>query len=156
MENAALIASPAKGPTTALRQLIRLLLHLAALYITVYVCSPWLAGAVYNFLMPGLSVPRAGSSFQFFFSHLLAFSFIPAFLSGLVNTRYRHAVALLVWIVPTAVLVYKLGGWPSCGFRVRYHERGCPSFRAFRKLGTTNADPERLYQATRRTFGSAL
>jgi hypothetical protein len=105
---------------STMRQGVRFFLHLAALYVTVNICSPWLAGTVYNFVMPALGISRTGSSFQFLFSHLVAFSFIPAFISGFINAKYRHVVALLVWTVPTAVLAYKFATFPASVFESRF------------------------------------
>jgi hypothetical protein len=41
-----------------------------------------------------------------------AFSFVPAFLAGLINTRFKHKAAQFVWVVPAAVLAYKLIVFP--------------------------------------------
>ena len=52
-------------------------------------------------------------------------SFCPAFLAGLINAKYKQKVAQFVWLVPTAILAYKLftfssassvlqaNGWPA-------------------------------------------
>jgi hypothetical protein len=58
-------------------QLVRFLLHLAAVYaIAQYVAQ--LAGWTRLFLLPLLQLPTSSSSFQFLFSHIFVFSFVPA------------------------------------------------------------------------------
>lgn len=114
------VGRPEPSSTSNTRQVVRLFLHVAALYITVTICSPWLAGITYNVVMPGLGISRTGSSFQFLFSHLFAFSFIPAFIVGFINARYRHVVALFVWTVPAAVLAYKFATFPTSVFESRF------------------------------------
>jgi hypothetical protein len=51
---------------------------------------------------------HSSSQVEFLFSHVLAFSFVPAFLAGLANARFKHQVAEFIWVVPTVVLAYKL------------------------------------------------
>lgn len=85
--------------------------HLAAVYVIVQFVTPWLAGWTYKTLLPILRSPSG--RFQFFFSHLLAFSFIPAFVSGVVNARFRHRAAQFVWLVPTTILAYKFVTFPA-------------------------------------------
>lgn len=57
--------------------------------------------------------PTSSGSLEFMFSHILAFSFIPAFLTGLINARFKHKVAGFVWVVPTMILAYKFATFPS-------------------------------------------
>lgn len=83
------------------------LLHLAAVYAIVNLCTLWLAGWTRERLLPFLQQPTSSGTFEFLFSHLFAFSFIPAFLSGLINARFKHKAAQFVWLVPTAILAYK-------------------------------------------------
>ena len=65
-------------------------------------------------MLPLLEIRTTSSSqFEFLFSHLLAFSFVPAFLAGLVNARFKHRVAQFVWLVPAAILAYKLATFPA-------------------------------------------
>jgi hypothetical protein len=83
--------------------------HLAAVYIIVHFCTPWLAGFTRGRILPSLQIAFTSSSqFEFYFTHLLAFSAIPGFLAGLLNGRLKHQSALFVWIVPGAILAYKL------------------------------------------------
>lgn len=89
-------------------QIIRFLLHLAAVYVIVKFSTPWLAGFTRNTLLPILQQPTSSSStIEFLFSHIFLFSFGPAFLVGLINARFKHRVAEFVWLVPTVVLAYK-------------------------------------------------
>jgi len=88
-------------------QILWFLAHLAAVYAIVKFVTPWLAGWTRGTLLPLLQHPTSSGSFEFFFSHVLAFSFIPAFLSGSVNARFRHKAAQFVWLVPALILAYK-------------------------------------------------
>jgi hypothetical protein len=85
--------------------------HLAAVYVIAQFVAPWLAGWTHRTLPPVFRI--TSGSFQFFYSHLLAFSFIPAFASGLVNARFRQRAAEFVWIVPTMILAYKFVTFPA-------------------------------------------
>lgn len=82
-------------------------LHLAAVYAIVKFCAAPLAGWTRGELLPLLQHPTSSGSFEFFFSHIFAFSFIPAFLFGLINARFKHKAAQFVWLVPAAILAYK-------------------------------------------------
>jgi hypothetical protein len=93
-------------------QIVRFLLHLAAIYAIASSCPPRLAGWTRSFLLPLLKMPTASSSFQFLFSHIFAFSFIPALIAGLTNIKFKHKAAQYVWLVPTIVLAYKFVTFP--------------------------------------------
>lgn len=97
------------GKTTVGSQIVWFLLHVAAVYAIVNFSTAWLAGWTRGRLLPFLQIRTTSSSqFEFLFSHLLMFSFVPAFLAGLINSRFKHRVAQFVWLVPTAILAYKL------------------------------------------------
>lgn len=81
--------------------------HLVAVYFSVKMCTPWLAGRVYDWVLPLFHHLSDGGRLQFLFSHLFVFSFAPAFAAGIINYKYRHKSASFVWIVPTAVLAYQ-------------------------------------------------
>jgi hypothetical protein len=88
-------------------------LHLGAVYVAVEFCMPWLAGWTRGTLLPLLQHPTSSGRFQFLFSHIFAFSFIPAFLFGMINAKFGHKAAQFVWIVPTAILAYKFATFPA-------------------------------------------
>jgi hypothetical protein len=94
-------------------QILWFLLHLAAVYVLVEFFTPWLAGWTRGTLLPLLQHPTSSGRFEFLFSHILAFSFTPAFLSGLINVRFRHKAAQFVWLVPAAILAYKFATFPA-------------------------------------------
>jgi hypothetical protein len=94
-------------------QVLWFLLHLAAVYAIVNFCTAWLAGWTRGTLLPLLQQPTTLSSFEFLFSHLFVFSFIPAFAAGLANARFKHKVAEFVWLVPAVVLTYKFLTFPT-------------------------------------------
>jgi hypothetical protein len=109
------------------RRTLWFLLHLAAVYILVEFFTPWLAGWTRGTLMPLLQHPTSSGRFEFLFSHILALSFIPAFLSGLVNARFRHKAAQYVWLVPAAILAYKFATFPALSvlqspFKAAFHQ----------------------------------
>jgi hypothetical protein len=110
----------AENSASIMRQGVRFLLHLAAVYATVNICCPWLAGTIYSTVMPTLGIAPTGSSFQFLFAHLFAFSFVSALVSGFVNAKYQHTVALFVWTVPVAILAYKFATFPASIFDSRF------------------------------------
>ena len=80
--------------------------HLLLVYAIAKFVAPWAAGWVQRVLVQLEVIPPSGG-FGFFFSHILAFNFLPAFLTGLVNARFRHDAAKYVWLIPAAVLAYK-------------------------------------------------
>jgi hypothetical protein len=97
------------------RELLWLFPHLAAVYLLVNFCTAWLAGWIQGWLLPMLRVHSSSSRLEFLFSHLLAFSSLPAFLAGLINARFRHRAAQFVWLVPAVVLAYKLVTYSASG-----------------------------------------
>jgi hypothetical protein len=106
-EERILFQSKPTGSASVPRQIIRFLLHLAAVYVIAKFSTPWLAGWTRDTLLPLLQNPTSSSKFEFFFSHIFAFSFGPALLVGLSNARFKHKVAEFVWLVPAVILAYK-------------------------------------------------
>ena len=105
-------AKPASLP----QQIIRFVLHQAAVYLTPWFVAPWIAGAIYDWILPRLGAVQV-SRLEFLFSHVLALTFVPAFVAGLINARYRHRVALLVWVVPAIVLSYDMLTFSTSAFQ---------------------------------------
>jgi hypothetical protein len=95
-------------------------LHLSAVYLTALFCSAWLAGSFHHWVLPLVDPGNDTSTFQFLFSHLLVFTFIPAFAVGLINAKYRRKIALFVWIVPAIILTYKFSTFPTSLFQNRF------------------------------------
>jgi hypothetical protein len=91
-------------------------LHLAVVYLIAEFCVAWLGGFVFGRLLPLLGTPSSDSSFGFLFSHLLILSSVCGLVGGIVTAKYRHRVALYVWIVPVAILIYKFVTFPSTLF----------------------------------------
>ena len=89
-------------------QILWFILHTAVVYgIVKYIPLPLAAWVRNTFLHPTQTYSLSGG-FDFFFSHLLAITFIPASLIGMINVRFQHKAAQFVWILPTAILVYKI------------------------------------------------
>ena len=61
-------------------------LHLAAVYAIVIFGTPWLAGWTRERLLPFLQDPTSSGHFEFLFSHILIFSFGPAFSGAALST----------------------------------------------------------------------
>jgi hypothetical protein len=94
-------------------QILWFLLHLGAVYAIVKLCTPWLAGWTRGVLLPFLQLPPSSGRFEYLYSHLFMFSFVPAFLGGLLNARFKHKAAQFVWLVPAAILAYKFATFPD-------------------------------------------
>ncbi len=81
------------------RQTFRYGVHLFVVYLCARHCPFWLV-EIFR-----LSAKKsAGNDYQFVFSHLLLLCAISGFLGGLLNARFRHWIALYVWIPPTIIL----------------------------------------------------
>ena len=105
----------AETPTVARKRIpslleepIRFGFHLLIVYIAVWYVVLWVIGRFYAWILPLYQHPVQVSSFQFTFSHLFEFYFGLGFLGGFVNAKYRHKAAQFVWIVPTAILGFKI------------------------------------------------
>jgi len=94
-------------------QVLWFLLHLAAVYAIATFFTTRLAGWTSGTLLPLLEKPTPLNGAEFLFSHLLVFSSVPAFAVGLVNARFKQKVAYFVWIVPAAILSYKVLTFPA-------------------------------------------
>ncbi len=92
---------------SGLWQAIRFVLHLACVYLVAAYGALWLSGRFHDWVLP-LFDREPVSTFQFLFSHLFVFNVSCALVAALAYSRYRHRVACYVWIVPAAVLAYKL------------------------------------------------
>ena len=88
-------------------------LHLAAVYVIVKFCTPWLAGWTRGTLLPLLQLPVTSKRSEFLVSHLFALSFVPAFLAGFINARFRQKAAQFACLVPAAILAYKFATFPA-------------------------------------------
>ncbi len=113
---------PDKAAAGGYRQAIRFVLHLAAVYAIVYIASPWLIRQMYTTVLPlVLHHPPATSSLEFEFSHLFLFNFVSAMLVAFVHSVwFPHRVALYVWLVPSAILAFKLATYPATLFQDRW------------------------------------
>ena len=99
--------------------------HLVVVYGVVSFCTPWIAGFVRRLMML-VGEPTSLTSFEFLFDHIFLFSFIPALLLGLFLPKSGHQTALLVWLLPAAILAYKFLTFPSSSvfssqFSAAYH-----------------------------------
>jgi hypothetical protein len=104
------IGSPAgSGSKTGFRMCGYFAMHLIAVYLLAIAISPLLAGFFYRQVVPRLggSIDTSGE-LQYYFSHLLVASLLPAFIAGYLNFKYRHTASLWVWLVPAIILVYEI------------------------------------------------
>src|SRR5215831_17733469 len=98
-----------ESTNSILKQSIRFLLHLIAVYLIATIAVPRLSGWIYGSVLPIAEIHTTSlSRIEFMFSHLAALSLIAGFLAGLVNARFRHRVAQYVWTIPTGILLYNL------------------------------------------------
>lgn len=106
------------GQASRLRQVLRYLLHLSAVYVIVNTTTMWLAGRVHDWVLPLLHQRSPSESYlQFAFTHLFVFSLFPAAVVAFAYAQwYPHRVALFVWIIPLLLLVYKFITFPSSAF----------------------------------------
>jgi hypothetical protein len=107
--------TPRVSTLGAIQQVVYFALHVVAVYALANISTPWLSGFVHGQVLPVIQQhPPAISSFQFLFSHLFMFSFLPSLAVALFYAHwFRHKVALFVWLIPLAVLAYKLASFPA-------------------------------------------
>lgn len=81
------------------------------------------------------------------FSSLFWLTFVPGLLVGFINAKYRHKVAAFVWIVPAAILVYKVVVFPTSilqdhwSLALHYYFAGdfiVPQFHSYQQLFAGN------------------
>jgi hypothetical protein len=109
-------------PAGPVRQIVRFALHLAAVYFISYYGTMWFAAAMWNTVLPVLQRhPPTVGAFQFTYSHVFIWSFVPCILIGFLYSQwFRHRVALLVWLVPLAVLAFKFFTFRTSVFESRW------------------------------------
>jgi hypothetical protein len=130
-------------------QILWFLLHVAAVYVIVNVCTPLLARWAHDDLLPFLQHPSSLGRFEYLYSHLFAFSFVPGFVTGLVNSKFKHKAAQFVWLLPATILAYKFATFPSPSvlqsqFSAAFHQYFgggfvIPDFRNWHELLSTAA-----------------
>jgi hypothetical protein len=134
MEDSAEGQSPAAAESTSRTkagwQILWFFVHLAVVYAIAKFCTPWLSGWTSGRLLPVLQIHTSSSRFEFLFSHLFAFSFVPALAAGLVNARFRQRVAAYVWLLPASVLAYKLATFHTAG-SVLFQAHSFPALRYY-------------------------
>jgi|HubBroStandDraft_6_1064221.scaffolds.fasta_scaffold159666_2 hypothetical protein len=99
------LSSAGSGPVSAIWQGV---LHIAAIYALARLFTPWLLDVTLDKVLPFLlGRPLGGNPFQFFFSHLLAFSFLPGLVAGFAIAKiFGNKIIRFVWLVPVAVLLF--------------------------------------------------
>ena len=126
-------------------QALRFVLHLGAVYLIVWFITPWVAGRWSDWVLPLLQSPEHAGRLQFLFSHVFALTFLPGLVTGFINAKYRHRVALFVWTVPSLVLLYRLFTFPATALQeywptvFHYYFAGdflLPDFQSYRELFT--------------------
>jgi len=88
------------------------IVHLVVVYALALYVTPqfsyWTRDLAW-FLTPATTSSR----FEFLYSHLFAFSVVPALICGLLDARFGHNSGKYVWIVPTTLLAYRLMSFPT-------------------------------------------
>jgi hypothetical protein len=87
--------------------------NLAAIYVLSQSFVMWLASLAHNVILPSLRMPSEESLFAFAFDHLLLFSLLCGACAGMVAARYNQRAAMWVWVVPTAIFIYKFATFPA-------------------------------------------
>jgi hypothetical protein len=94
-------------------QVLEFAIPLAAVYLWTNELGVWLAGRIHDWILPIIFHGDLPSRFQFLFSHLFVFAFMPALVSGFLCGHRRTPPAFFVWIIPTIVLGYKFVSFPA-------------------------------------------
>jgi len=96
-----------RAPLSLVQRLVRFGFHLFLLYSVVSFACRTLPDWMTSHTLAVIFHAAVGTDpFGLLFSHLLAFSAIPAFLAGVViNAKLMHGVARFTWIAPTALFV---------------------------------------------------
>jgi len=122
---------------------LQFLLHLAIIYLLAKFVVAWIAGVIYNVILPHIGMPASDSRFGFAFNHLLLCSVLCGFLSGVLLARYNYGAARFVWIIPSGILAYKFATFPSGVFEdhfaVAFHHYFAggfliPEFHSYREM----------------------
>ncbi len=106
-------ASSSPQQASGFRHVLRFVLHVGAVYLSARAFTPWIVSLFCNHLAPAFHIIIAGGNLQFYFKHLFWLTVIPALLVGYMNSKYRHAAALWVWLVPAILLLAKLATFQS-------------------------------------------
>ncbi len=80
--------------------------HLAAVYVSARLFTPWIAGRIYAWTFPSVS-SGSQSDLGFLLCHIFVLSFVPALIAGLVNAGFDCETAMLVWVIPSSILAYQ-------------------------------------------------
>ena len=97
------------------KSVLGFVLHTAAVYFSVNVCSHWLAGWLSRTFLPhlrGTSFGPMSAGIQLMYSHLFVLSFVPAAVAGSLNARFRQRAACWVWILPALLLLIVVARFP--------------------------------------------
>jgi hypothetical protein len=122
---------------------LQFLLHLAIIYLLAKFVVAWIAGIIYNVILPHIGTPSSDSRFGFAFNHILLCSVLCGVLSGVLLARYNHGAACFVWIVPAGILAYKFATFQSGVFEdhfaVAFHHYFAggflvPEFHSYRQM----------------------
>jgi hypothetical protein len=83
-------------------------LHTAAAEICAVNLGPWLVFHWFSWMLPlaGISTTTLGT--DYYLQHLEVMSIVPALVVGYIVARHLPWLAITAWIVPTAILSYKL------------------------------------------------
>jgi hypothetical protein len=128
-------------------------LHTAASQVCAVNLGPWLVYHWFGWVLPitGISTTTLGT--DYYLQHLEVMSIVPALVVGYIVARYRPRLAVTAWIVPTAILSYKLWSFAdphvsvltsASPARFSYYFHIVPVMPTFRDLGFS--DPVRVLQ----------
>ncbi len=82
--------------------------HTTAAFICGFHLGPWLLSRWFVWVLPLFGISASTPLADRWLEHFEIVSIIPAFVAGYVVCRYLPKLATSAWILPTAVLCYKL------------------------------------------------
>lgn len=129
-------------------------LHTAAADLCAVRLGPWLVYHWFGWMLPLFGISTTIHGTDYYLQHLEIMSTVPALIVGYFVARHFPRLALTAWIVPTAILSYKL--WtlvdprasvlaaPNSLARFSYYLEIVPVMPTFRDL--YSSDPARVLQ----------
>jgi hypothetical protein len=83
-------------------------LHTAAAEICAVNLGPWLVYHWFGWMLPIFGISTIILGTDYYLQHLEIMSIVPALIVGYIVARYLPRLAVTAWMVPTAILSYKL------------------------------------------------
>jgi hypothetical protein len=85
-----------------------LALHTTAAAMCAVRVAPWLARRWFTWILPLVGAPRPLFATDYYLQHLEIANIVPAFVMGYVICRKFQRIGTWAWVLPTAIISYKL------------------------------------------------